>query len=116
MSALEVRIRTERLRDARKLSQAELAARAGVRRDTISALERGRSQGIQFETLARLCEALDCQPGDLFELVEEEPTLVLGGPDEDAILRERLANPGRRIDGPTFLRALLDQEAASARR
>lgn len=112
---LEVRIRTQRLREERKLSQGELAAQAGVRRDTISALERGKTQGIQFDTLARLCEALACEPGDLLILTEVEPPLVLGGHDEDDIVRERLANPGARIDGPSFLQALLDEEAHAAR-
>jgi putative transcriptional regulator len=111
---LEVRVHTQQLREERKLSQGELAARAGVRRDTVSALERGKTQGIQFDTLARLCEALACEPGDLLILVEVEPPLVLGGDVEDAIVRERLANPGRRIDGPSFLQALLDEEAHAA--
>lgn len=115
MGGLGVRVRMQYLRNERKLSQAALAARADVRRDTISALERGRTQGIQFDTLAWLCEALACEPGDIFELVEDEPVLVLGGPDEDAIMRERLGNPGRRIDGPSFLQALLDREAELAR-
>jgi len=115
MSVIAVRVRTQELRDERQLTQKELAARAGVRRDTVSALERGCTQGIQFDTLARLCDALECGPGDLFALVEEEQVLVLGGPDEDDILRERLANPGRRIDGPSFLQALLEQEAQAAR-
>lgn len=109
-----MRVHTQQLREERKLSQGELAARAGVRRDTVSALERGKTQGIQFDTLARLCEALACEPGDLLILVEVEPPLVLGGDAEDAIVRERLANPGRRIDGPSFLQALLDEEAHAA--
>jgi len=112
---LEVQIRTQRLREERNFSQSELATRAGVRRDTVSALERGKSQGIQFETLARLCAALACEPGDLLILTEVEPPLVLGGQDEDDLVRERLANPGKRIDGPTFLQALLDEEAHAAR-
>ena len=110
-----VRVRTRELRRRCQLSQGELAARAGIRRGTVSALERGHSHGIQFDTLFRLCTALQCQPGDLLELVEEEPALVLGGPDEDAILRERLANPGRRVDGPSFLQALIEQEQRPVR-
>jgi putative transcriptional regulator len=112
---LEVRVDTQRLREERKLSQSELAARAGMRRDTVSALERGKTRGIQFDTLARLCEALACEPGDLLILTEIEPPLMLGGHDEDDIVRARLATPGRRIDGPSFLQALLDEEAHAAR-
>ena len=95
MTAMAVRVRE--LRAARRLSQRELAERAGI----------------QFEMLARLCEVLDCEPGELFELVQDQPVPVLGGPDEDDILRERLRNLGRRIDGLTSLEALLREEAGS---
>lgn len=79
------------LRAERRLSQRQLAALAGVRPDTISALERGESTGIRFDTLARLCEVLECDPGDLFEVEEDFHRVpVLGGPDEDDLARQRL--------------------------
>jgi putative transcriptional regulator len=84
-----------------------LAALAGLRPDTVSALERGDAGGIRFETLASLCEALDCQPGELFELeCDEHRVPVLGGTDEDDIVRERLARGERRVDGPSFIAEL----------
>lgn len=64
----QIRFRLLELRARRRMSQRQVAAAAGVRPDTISALERGAVHGIQFETLARLCDALGCEPGDLFEL------------------------------------------------
>src|SRR5579883_1273755 len=64
----QIRFRLPELRARRRLSQRQVAAAAGVRPDTVSALERGQAHGIQFETLARLCDALGCEPGDLFEL------------------------------------------------
>lgn len=98
------------LRKSHRLSQRQLAALAGVRPDTISALERGQSTGIQFDTLARICEALNCQPGDLFELeLDEHEVPVLGGPDEDEILRQRLRQPGRTVDGSSFVAELMRQ-------
>jgi putative transcriptional regulator len=101
------------LRIQRRLSQRQLAALAGVRPDTISALERGDTQGIQFETLARLCEALQCTPGDilLFQEPDDHHAPVLGGPDEDAVIARRLAELDRapRVDGPSFLAALLER-------
>ena len=101
------------LRARRGLTQRQLAALASVRQDTISALERGDSHGIQFDTLARLCEALGCTPGDLllFEPPDEHEVPVLGGPDEDEILAARLADldGAPRVDGPSFLAALLDR-------
>ncbi|GEM_PF-181214 len=63
-----IRLRLPEIRARRRLSQRQVAAAAGVRPDTVSALERGAVHGIQFETLARLCDALGCEPGDLFEL------------------------------------------------
>jgi putative transcriptional regulator len=101
------------LRARRRLSQRQLAALAGLRPDTISALERGETHGIQFETLARLCEVLRCTPGDilLFERTDDHTAPVLGGPDEDELIARRLAELDRapRVDGPSFLAALLER-------
>ena len=111
MGTIEVAL--PRLRARRRLSQRQLAALAGVRPDTISALERGDTQGIQFDTLARLCEVLGCTPGDLllFEPADGHEVPVLGGPDEDELLARRVAELDRapRVDGPSFLAALLDR-------
>lgn len=96
------------VRERRRLSQRQLAAIAGIRPDTISALERGKSAGIQFETLARLCDVLDCEPGDLLEVERDAHEVpVLGGPDEDDILEERLRSRGAVVDGASFLAELL---------
>ena len=101
------------LRARRRLSQRQLAALAGVRPDTISALERGDSHGIQFDTLARLCEALECGPGELLLIDQHDGHVapVPGGPDEDEIIAQRLAELERTpaIDGPAFLAALLER-------
>ena len=102
-----VQLRLPVLRAQRRLSQRQLAALAGVRPDTVSALERGESVGIRFDTLARLCDALGCEPGELFELeLDRHQAPVLGGLDEDHLIRQRLADPGRRIDGASFLSEL----------
>lgn len=96
------------LRAERRLSQRQLAARAGIRPDTVSAMESGDTTSIRFDTIARLCEVLDCEPGDLFELEEDfHKVPVLGGDDEDEIIRQRLADSGRRVDGPTFAAELM---------
>ncbi|MGI8550242.1 MAG: helix-turn-helix domain-containing protein [Dehalococcoidia bacterium] len=115
MSAIHLRLPI--LRAERGLSQRQLAARAGLRADTISALERGQSNGIQFDTLARLCEVLECQPGEILEIERDSHRLpLLGGPEEDALLGQRLQEleAGQRIDGPTFmaeLQRLADHDA-----
>jgi putative transcriptional regulator len=43
----------------------ELSDRVGVTTVNLSILKNGRARAIRFSTLARLCRALDCQPGDL---------------------------------------------------
>ena len=114
-----IRLRLPILRAERRLSQRRLAARAGLRADTVSALERGESNGIQFDTLARLCEALDCQPGEVLELeADDHPLPVLGEPGEDDLLQERLRELGTgvRVDGPTFVSELLRLAADSSPR
>lgn len=110
-----IRLRLPLLRAARRLSQRRLAVLAGLRPDTVSALERGKSAAIQFDTLARICEALDCEPGDIFAL-ERDPhrVTVLGGPEEDDTIRERLKEPGRIVDGPSFLSELLKERQRGA--
>ena len=54
----------------RKMSVTELAARVGITISNISILKNGKAKAIKLSTLAALCEALDCQPGDLLEFVE----------------------------------------------
>ncbi len=49
----------------RKLSVGELADRIGITPANLAVLKNGRAKAVRFATLAALCEALDCQPGDL---------------------------------------------------
>jgi len=49
----------------RKMRLNELAERVGITPQNLSVLKTGRARAIRFSTLARLCEVLDCQPGDL---------------------------------------------------
>ncbi len=51
----------------RKMRSKELAAAVGITEQNISLLKSGKVKGIRFETLARICAALDCQPGDILE-------------------------------------------------
>ena len=51
----------------RKMRSKELAERIGITEVNVSLLKSGRVKGVRFETLARICEALGCQPGDLLE-------------------------------------------------
>jgi putative transcriptional regulator len=45
----------------------ELAERIGITEANVSLLKSGRVKGVRFETLEKICEVLDCQPGDILE-------------------------------------------------
>lgn len=51
----------------RKMSVTELSEKVGITMSNISILKNGKAKAIKVSTLAKLCEALDCQPGDLLE-------------------------------------------------
>ncbi len=53
----------------RKMRSRELAERIGITEQNLSLLKSGKVRGVRFETLAAICEALQCQPGDLLEFV-----------------------------------------------
>lgn len=57
---------------ARKLKAKQLAAIIGVSETHLSLFRSGKVKGVRFSTLARLCAALDCQPGDLLAYREGE--------------------------------------------
>jgi putative transcriptional regulator len=51
----------------RKMRSKELAERIGFTEANISLLKSGKVKGVRFETLEKICEVLQCQPGDLLE-------------------------------------------------
>lgn len=51
----------------RKMSVTELAERVGITITNISILKNGKAKALKISTLAKLCAALDCQPGDILE-------------------------------------------------
>ena len=66
---MEIIVRLDVMLARRKMKSRELAERVGITEQNISLLKSGKVKGIRFETLARICEALECQPGDLLEAV-----------------------------------------------
>lgn len=58
-------ITLDRVLAERGLTLTELAERVGVTLVNLSVLKNGRARAIRFSTLTALCDALDCQPGDL---------------------------------------------------
>lgn len=55
----------------RKISLKELSERVGITEANLSILKNNKAKAIRFSTLEALCEALECQPGDLMVYVEE---------------------------------------------
>ena len=55
----------------RKMTVTELADRVGITLANMSILKTGKAKAVKVATLARLCQALDCQPGDILEYVAE---------------------------------------------
>ncbi len=53
----------------RKMRSKELAERIGITEQNVSLLKSGKVRGVRFDTLERICEALQCQPGDILEFV-----------------------------------------------
>ncbi|NBD31016.1 MAG: helix-turn-helix domain-containing protein [Alphaproteobacteria bacterium] len=68
---MRVIVRLDVMMALRKTKGRDLAARIGTTEQNLSLLKSGKVKGIRFETLARLCEALDCQPGDLLEIAPD---------------------------------------------
>ena len=70
----------------RKMRLNELAERVDITPQNLSVLKTGRARAIRFSTLEKLCQALECQPGDLFAF---EPDAAAGD-------RNSAAEPGAR--------------------
>ena len=56
----------------RKMRSKDLAREVGITEQNLSLLKSGKVKGIRFETLNKICETLQCQPGDILEYEEEE--------------------------------------------
>ena len=56
----------------RKMSVTELSERVGITMANISILKNGKAKAIKLSTLNSICKALECQPGDILEYVEDE--------------------------------------------
>lgn len=56
----------------RKMSLTELSEKVGLTMANLSILKSNKAKAIRFSTLDKICEVLDCQPGDLLEYTSEE--------------------------------------------
>ncbi|MDY3792037.1 MAG: helix-turn-helix transcriptional regulator [Oscillospiraceae bacterium] len=56
----------------RKIGSGELAEKIGITQANLSILKTGKAKAVRFSTLEKLCDVLDCQPGDILEYRREE--------------------------------------------
>lgn len=68
---VQIVVRLDVMLARRKMRSRELAERIGITEQNLSLLKSGKVKGIRFETLAAICAALECQPGDILEAVAE---------------------------------------------
>ncbi len=70
---MQIVVRLDVMLALRKMRSRELAERIGITEQNLSLLKSGKVKGIRFETLAKICDVLECQPGDLLEAVDDTP-------------------------------------------
>ncbi|MCW2751800.1 MAG: transcriptional regulator [Aeromicrobium sp.] len=67
MSDHQIRVALDEMLTRRGMTLTELAAAVDISVVNLSILKTGKARAIRFSTLTRICEVLDCQPGDLLE-------------------------------------------------
>lgn len=55
----------------RKMRLKELSSKIGISEQALSMIKTNKVKGMRFDTLCKICEALDCQPGDILEFVPD---------------------------------------------
>jgi putative transcriptional regulator len=69
--AKSIKVNLDLLLLQRKMSLTELSETVGITLANLSILKRGKAKAVRFSTLVAICEALDCEPGDILELEQE---------------------------------------------
>lgn len=67
----------------RKMSVTELSEKVGITMANISVLKNGKAKAIKLSTLNSICKALECQPGDILEYVEDMDDVENGAENGD---------------------------------
>lgn len=74
-------VRLDDLLHDRRMTLTELSERIGITLTNLSILKTGKARAIRFSTLEALCEALDCQPGELLAYDATVPRPAAHDPD-----------------------------------
>ena len=69
---MSIILRLDRMMADRKMSLNELAGKVGIANVNLSKIKTGKVSAIRFSTLDAICDALDCQPGDILEYRRDE--------------------------------------------
>ena len=69
---MNINVKLDVLLAERKMRLNELAAIVGITDANLSILKTGKAKAIKFSTLCAICKALDAQPGDLLEFIDDE--------------------------------------------
>jgi putative transcriptional regulator len=69
---MSINVKLDVLLVQRKMRLNELAALVGITNANLSILKTGKAKAIKFSTLCAICKALDAQPGDLLEFIDDE--------------------------------------------
>lgn len=64
---MSINVRLDVMLAERKMTLTELSEEVGITMANLSNLKNGKAKAIRFSTLEKLCQVLDCQPGDLLE-------------------------------------------------
>ena len=67
MTTMSIIVNLDVMLAKRKMRSKELAERIGITEQNVSLLKSGKVRGVRFDTLSKICEVLNCQPGDLLE-------------------------------------------------
>ena len=79
---MPVIVRLDVMLALRKKRAKDLAAEIDITEANLSLLRTGKVKGVRFDTLARICRALDCKPGDILDFVEEDEVGEIGAEEE----------------------------------
>ena len=71
MTAMPIIVNLDVMLAKRKMRSKELAERIGITEQNVSLLKSGKVKGIRFDTLEKICEVLQCQPGDILAFETE---------------------------------------------
>ena len=68
---MAIAVKLDDLLHERRMTLTELSERIGITLANLSILKTGKARAVRFSTLEAICDALDCQPGDILEFVPD---------------------------------------------